>query len=371
MKLKPAISAFLVIAVAITGIAAAGCLGGESSEKIVYWTQIGPKLQQVAIERGDVDGGVSWEPYVSDSIIAGSAEPLIWSGEVWPNHPCCVVAVNKAFAESHPDLVMRVLKAHIEANEWIADAIAKKTTDPTNYTMLLDMGGAFSARNDTVVDAAMQHMTLDYRMTQDFYNYLTTFTQTYIDLKVLKQSDLTSRGYGSINDFVTSYVDSSYLAGADTKTTSGVIVGSVSMAYLTGDLHQFARVVASNRTIFDGTEFEGKNLFEIYGVEITDPLPGGYAVGGDIMDAFKAGVADMGYLGAPPAILKHMTAGVNTIIVAQANTEGSALIVNPAITSIDDLKGKTIATPGPSSIQQLLFLSIAESNGFTVKLAGT
>lgn len=372
MRINPAVSVLVVVAVVITGIAAAGCLGGGgSSEKIIYWTTMAPKLQKVAIERGDVDGGVSWEPYVSDSIVAGSAKPLLWSGDVWPNHPCCVVAVSRTFAESHPDLVMRTLKAHIEANRWIADALEKKTTDPSNYTMLLEMGAAFSARNITVIEASLQHMTLDYKMTQDFYDYLSIFTQKYLDLKILKQTDLTARGYDSINDFVTNYVDSSYLTGADSKTKSDIIVGSISMAYLTGDLHQFARVVATNRTIFDGTEFEGKNFFEKYGVEITDPLPGGYAVGGDIMDAFKAGVADMGYLGAPPTILKHLTAGVNTMIVAQANSEGSALIVNPTITSISELEGKTIATPGPSSIQQLLFLSIAASNGFTVKLAGT
>ncbi|HQQ25458.1 MAG TPA: hypothetical protein PLR51_04170, partial [Methanomassiliicoccales archaeon] len=58
-------------------------------------------------------------------------------------------------------------------------------------------------------------------------------------------------------------------------------------------------------------------------------------------------------------------------IVAQANVEGSAIIVNPEILSIEDLAGKTIGTPGPGSIQHLMLLAFAQEYGFRVKLSGT
>ncbi|MCJ7516407.1 MAG: ABC transporter substrate-binding protein [Methanomassiliicoccales archaeon] len=362
MKPNPAASVFLVVAIVVIGIAAAGCLGpSEKTEKVVYWVTIAPKDQKVAIQRGDVDGGVSWEPYVSDSLLGGTGRVLEWSGDVWPNHPCCVVAADKSFAQSHPNLVMRVLKAHIEANRWIADAWAHPGS--ANYTLLLEIGAKFSNRNDSVVAAAMGHMTLDYRMNEQFIAGLKMFTETYITLKQIDQSKLSARGYSSVNDFVANYVDGSYLASADSVLPSDVIVGDVRMAYLTGDLHQFARVVAENRTVGGG-----QTLFEKFGVRTIDPLPGGYPNGGGIMTAFAGKAADMGYLGSPPAILVHLNSGVNTIIVAQANSEGSAIIVNPSIHNYEDLEGKTIATPGASSIQHLLFLKVAEDHGFTVKL---
>jgi len=361
VKPNPAISVFLVVAIAVTGIAAAGCLGGEETGKVVYWLTIPPVNQKVAIQRGDVAGGVSWEPYVSDSLLDGTAVVLNWSGDIWPHHPCCVVAVDKTFAQNHPNLVMRVLKAHIEANRWIADAWAHPGS--ANYTLLLDIGAKFSNRNDSVVAAAMGHIILDYRMNQQFVDGLKMFTQSYIDLGQIKEDKLAARGYSSVNDFVANYIDSSYLASADSIMPSDVIVGEVRMAYLTGDLHEFARVVAENKTVG-----EGKTLFEKYGVKTVDPLPGGYGAGGSVMTAFAGRATDMGYLGSPPAILFHLNSGVNTIIVAQANSEGSAIVVNPTIHSWEDLEGQTIATPGASSIQYLLLLSVANAHGYTVKL---
>jgi NitT/TauT family transport system substrate-binding protein len=80
------------------------------------------------------------------------------------------------------------------------------------------------------------------------------------------------------------------------------------------------------------------------------------------MAGFKNSEVDIGYLGAPPAILKRLNEGTGTTIVAQANMEGSALVVSEDsdVNSLHDLVGKTVATPGESSIQHLL-LKIALS----------
>jgi NitT/TauT family transport system substrate-binding protein len=89
------------------------------------------------------------------------------------------------------------------------------------------------------------------------------------------------------------------------------------------------------------------------------------------MDAFKAGTIDMGYLGAPPALLRVINSGVDIKIISLVNTEGSAIIATNDITTFDQLNNKTIATPGPASIQHLLLLSYANEHGYKVKLAGT
>jgi len=374
MDKKIAIIAVLIVVIVIGGVVAVSMMGdgGDDDEKTFYWLSVAPVLQKDQISQGIIDGGVSWEPYCSDSILSGDSHALLWSGEFWPNHPCCVLAVNAEFAEDHPELVARVVAAHIEATDWILDTIANKTSNPTNYSMLLDMGAAFSSRNTSVVEASLEHMTLLYDMNQQLKDYLVNFTNEFIALNQTSSDAVDDRGYDSVVDFIDTFVDDSYLTMAGNLSKVDTILGTVDLGYLNGDLHQFARVVASNVTMWDGTTYEGKDLFTQWGVNIESPTP--FANGAFVMQAFDTGLIDMAYLGSPPAILKHLNVNTDNSdirIIAQVNVEGSAIVVSNDIQSFDDLVGKTIATPGPGSIQHLLLMAFAEEYGFDLKLAGT
>ena len=138
-------------------------------------------------------------------------------------------------------------------------------------------------------------------------------------------------------------------------------VTTVRVGWLTGDLHDLAYFVAKDETVGGGTSF-----FEKYNITVTDAASGGYANGGYAMDAIAAGEVDIAYLGSPPAITKHLNAMVNTTIVAQVNEIGSALVTKQPITSLNDLKGRTIATPGSATIQYFLFLRLAEEEGISI-----
>jgi len=138
----------------------------------------------------------------------------------------------------------------------------------------------------------------------------------------------------------------------------------VRVGYLVGDLHQLARVVADNKTAFNNI-----SLFEKYGVNVSYPT-GPLANGGAVMDALAAKLIDVGYLGAPPAILKRLNADNRVVIIAQVNNEGSSIIVKAGIETIHDLDQKTVATPGTSSIQHLLLLQYASASGMNVTQAG-
>jgi len=372
MDKKIAIIAVAVVAIVIIAAFAVTMLNDDSNDDTIYWLAVPPVNQKDQIANGLIDGGVSWEPYCSDSILSGDAHALMWSGEFWPNHPCCVVAVNADFAEENPELVARTVAAHVEATEWILDTVENKGSDPDNYTNLLQMGAVFSGRNTTVVAASLEHMTLVYEMNQQFKNYLVNFTEDFIDLEQTSDAAVTARGYSSVEDFVDTFVNDSYMTAAGTLSKSDTVVGTVRLGFLNGDLHQFARVVATNVTMWDGTAYEGKNLFTQWGVHITSPDP--YANGPAVMLAFDTDVIDMGYLGSPPAIVKHLnvnTANSDIRIVAQANVEGSAIVVNEDILTIEDLGGKTLGTPGPASIQHLMLLAFAEEYNFKIKLSGT
>lgn len=81
----------------------------------------------------EFDAYIAWEPYVSIARTEGDGRILMYSEDLWNNHPCCVVIVRDEFAKKRPDSVKRFLKAHVEATAFTnsnkdetASIIAKK-----------------------------------------------------------------------------------------------------------------------------------------------------------------------------------------------------------------------------------------------------
>jgi NitT/TauT family transport system substrate-binding protein len=137
--------------------------------------------------------------------------------------------------------------------------------------------------------------------------------------------------------------------------------GTIRVAYLQGDIHQVAYFVAKNAAAGGGESF-----FEQYNVKVEDAKGAPYQNGGAVMTAFDVGDVDIGYMGAPPAIIGHVNLGIDTKVIAQVNSLGSALVVNDAIVNASDLAGKTIATPGAVTIQHFMLLTYLEDNGLEV-----
>ena len=64
---------------------------------------------------------IAWEPYCAKAEYSDAAVVLMNSGEIWPSHPCCVVASANSFLETHPDVVQKVINVHKRAEQWIVD----------------------------------------------------------------------------------------------------------------------------------------------------------------------------------------------------------------------------------------------------------
>jgi len=359
----------MITAIVVVGVvSAAMLLSKRSGGGVVLYVTLMPKDMKAALSTGQVDAYIAWEPYVSDSVVGGVGNVLLWSGEIMPNHPCCVVVVRNDFLSGPNglELAKRFLKAHIEATDWMIDALSDKTS--ANYTLLVNMAVQFTSRNSTVVEAAFEHIKYDYEMNANFRSALEQFTDMYIDINMTTNEKLTNLGYTSVGDFVSKYVNGSLLEAAASVAPSDTIINPTSpirLGYLLGDMHQMAQVVAQNISV-GGT----KSLFEKYGVKVTDAVGAPFPNGGAEMGGFAAGNVDFGYLGAPPAILQRLNAGVGTTIVAQANSEGSGLVVKTGsgIDSLKDLVNKTVATPGESSIQFLLLKIALEREGLQLEI---
>ena len=90
--------------------------------------------------------------------------------------------------------------------------------------------------------------------------------------------------------------------------------------------------------------------------------------GGDLMIAMASGKVDIGYVGIPP-VLSAVSKEVPVKIISAAQSEGSGIILSnkSPISSVSDLKGKTVATPGEASIQYFLLKYYLNKNGLSIK----
>ena len=209
------------------------------------------------------------------------------------------------------------------------------------------------AFNHRLSQEALGHIVYSNQLTPSVERFFANFTDMFKGLDQISNFG----GFANSTEFANAITNTSYLAMASDMQPSATILGNVRLGYLNGDLHQFARVVAMNTTLWGG-----KTLFQDYGVNVTSPAP--YANGGAVMDGFAANSIDMGYLGCPPAILKRINADIQIQIVSLVNSEGSAIIGKTPISSLSQLDGKLVATPGPASIQHLLLLYYCTQNGY-------
>lgn len=97
-----------------------------------------PGNMNAALDRGIVDAAFSWEPFVSQALLRGSARLLLDVNQALPQYPWYVVIGLPETLRDRPDDVVKLLRAHrkaiaylnehpAEANKIIADAFKLET----------------------------------------------------------------------------------------------------------------------------------------------------------------------------------------------------------------------------------------------------
>lgn len=131
---------------------------------------------------------------------------------------------------------------------------------------------------------------------------------------------------------------------------------SVRMAYLQNDIHHLAFWVALEKEYFKA---EG----------VTVEIVGAFKAGPEIMSGFAAKSLDMAYVGEAPATTAVANKMADIVVVAQVNTEGSALVISKkesSIRKLSDLSGKTVAVPGHSTVQDFLLRKALTKSGVNI-----
>jgi len=117
------------------------------------------------------------------------------------------------------------------------------------------------------------------------------------------------------------------------------------IAYLVADIHQIAFFISFSKGYYEEAGIMPKRLE--------------YVNGPAEMTAFAAGDIDAGYVGCVPALIAKAK-GLDFVIVASANLEGSAIVAKPEITAVSELHGKVVGTPGIGTIQDSLLYVVEE-----------
>ena len=93
-------------------------LGGIPRSNITLVTMSVSQMP-LALETGDIDGYVAWEPFAVKGLNNSIGKYLYNSSTLWPDHPCCVLAVHEDFLASNSPIVEKVVQVHKETTEWI------------------------------------------------------------------------------------------------------------------------------------------------------------------------------------------------------------------------------------------------------------
>jgi len=127
----------------------------------------------------------------------------------------------------------------------------------------------------------------------------------------------------------------------------------LNFAYLVADqLHEPAPMIMKEKHFL---EDEGLNV-----------KWGEFLSGPSVMQHMAAGEIDAATCGAVPVMITQGR-GVDLVMVAGSNTEGSRLVVADQIRNVEDLDGKKVGTPGIGSIQNSMLDMVARKYNIKIK----
>jgi NitT/TauT family transport system substrate-binding protein len=79
---------------------------------------MGPGDAVTAIAADQVDGVFLPHPAPTTIEVAGNGRTVIQSGEMFPNHACCVLVASGDLIRNHPEVAEQIVRTHIRATEY-------------------------------------------------------------------------------------------------------------------------------------------------------------------------------------------------------------------------------------------------------------
>lgn len=358
-----------ILFVILIAIFVSGCLENkqtpEGSEPINLVKMTGQEMVQ-RLGTGEIAGFIMWEPYPAIAVTKGYGKNFILSGKIWAEHPCCVVAYDEDWykkTNNSDEILRRMALVQLKSVEFINNA---KQIDSPDHDQLINYTMQFGG----MTDPAAANLSL--ADVEFVYNTnipgTSKFIQNIQDLKLFDEEKWNQSGYKNASDYADSLVTNNYVDWAVNNKDENLSKLSlkepvnIRYAYLVNDIHELPFYVGWQKGYYKDL---GINIVVAEGA----PFQNGAF---EMQKGFKANTVDVGSLGIPPVIIHRINSNdfsnddARVGVIAGMNNEGSVIVVANNITSIRDLRGKTVGFPGPGTIQHVLFLMEADKEGLTV-----
>jgi NitT/TauT family transport system substrate-binding protein len=103
-------------------------------QKAVQIIVVKPPEMLAALETGQIDAFIAWEPHATKAVTKGIGRVLLPSSAIWKGHPCCVVAFEGTVAQERPAAVQAFLRAHARATAFIGASPEEAVRIGVQYT---------------------------------------------------------------------------------------------------------------------------------------------------------------------------------------------------------------------------------------------
>ena len=324
----------------------AGIIQYEKShaQKTIIVVSMTPDEMSFALKNGTISGFVSWEPHPAKAVIDGYGRYLVNSKDIWHDHPGCVLVKSEFITDDN--MIRALVWAQLKGTRFI--------NDPANREKVIKYASFF-----TEVDAKTATLALN----STVYNEFPDKNEIKMAFDILDKAGGFKNRPNDIDGFLSNIILDKYYndirqqLDADPDWTPPAVNGSIRFGFLERNIHYLAVYVAQEEGYFEKVGLiPGKNIKFMK-----------FRNGLAITNAFAHREVDIATFGVTPLLRYWINDNGRIYIISGVNSGGTALVVkaDSDIRSIDDLDGKTIATSGFGSIQDLVMRKMFE--GFEIK----
>ncbi|HUT38417.1 MAG TPA: ABC transporter substrate-binding protein [Methanoregula sp.] len=142
-------------------------------DKDVFIKGMTPGDAVTAILAGKVDGIFLPTPSPSTVVNQGKGKIVVQSGEMYPNHTCCVLVVSGNLIREHPEIVRQIIKTNDKAVEWnqqnldeAAEIYATKTGANLAdvKASLAEWDGSWASDPNVIVEPVLDYAKIQYEL---------------------------------------------------------------------------------------------------------------------------------------------------------------------------------------------------------------
>lgn len=142
-------------------------------DKDVFIKGMTPGDAVTAILAGKVDGVFLPTPSPSTVVNQGKGKVVVHSGEMYPNHTCCVLVVSGKLIREHPEIVRQIIKTNDKAVAWNLenlDEAAQIYSTRTGASLadvkasLADWDGDWASDPNVIVEPVLDYAKIQYEL---------------------------------------------------------------------------------------------------------------------------------------------------------------------------------------------------------------